>query len=159
VIEMSVAPRAADPPRDPAAQLQWLVDRAAISDRLIDFARCLDVRDWSGYVENFTDDAELELPHGTFEGRAQIAELATRGLDDFDATHHLSANHVIEIDGDEARTRSYVSVAHVPDASAPTEHGDAGGWYDCRLRRVGDGWRFTRVSLQIVWIRGTAFPH
>jgi hypothetical protein len=29
-------------PTDPAAQLQWLVDRAQISDLLVEFARTLD---------------------------------------------------------------------------------------------------------------------
>jgi hypothetical protein len=152
------APRAEAPPSDPTEQLQWLVDRAAISDRLIDFARCLDTRDWDGYVANFTEDGELELPFGTFSGRATIAERATRGLDDFDATLHLSTNHVIEVNGDHAVARSYISVAHVPNRESPDEHGDAGGWYDWRLRRTPEGWRFTRVALHIAWTLGTAFP-
>lgn len=92
-------------------------------------------------------------------GRAEIAERATHGLDDFDATHHLSTNHIIEIDGDSARTRSYLLVAHVQDSGQPDEHGDAGGWYDCALRRTTEGWKLTRVALQIVWTKGTAFPH
>jgi hypothetical protein len=46
----------------------------------------------------------------------------------------------------------------VPDAKQPEVHGDAGGWYDCLLRKTADGWRFTRVTLQISWIRGSDFP-
>ena len=153
------SPRAGAPPEEPEAQLRWLVDRAAISDRLLDFARCLDTRDWEGYLANFTEDAELQLPFGTFSGRDRIAEGATHGLDHFDATLHLSTNHVIELDQDRARSRSYVCVAHVPDASQSTHHGDAGGWYDCRLRRTRRGLAFHPPSrLHITWTLGTAFP-
>lgn len=155
----SSPPRASAPPSQPAQQIQWLLDRAAISDLLIDFARCLDVRDWDGYVANFTEDAQLELPFATFTGRDAIEQNATHGLDAFDATVHMSTNHIIDIDGDAARTRSYLSVAHVPDRKQPDEHGDAGGWYDCRLRRTPDGWKLSNVTLQIVWTRGTTFPH
>lgn len=141
-----------------AGQLQAIVDRLAISDLLIDFARCLDERDWDGYVANFADDGVLELPFGTFTGRAEIAATATHGLDAFDATHHISANHAIRIDGDTARSRSYLLVAHVPDSGDPGRHGDAGGWYDCTYRREADGWRFTCVALSVIWTTGTDFP-
>lgn len=141
-----------------ADQLQWLIDRAAISDLLIDFARCLDVRDWDGYVANFADDGILELPFGTFTGRAEIAATATHGLDAFDATQHVSTNHTISIDGDAAESRSYLLVAHVPVAGDPGRHGDAGGWYDCTYRREAGGWRFTQVRLSVVWTSGSDLP-
>ncbi len=140
------------------SDLQTLLDRAAISDLLIDFARCLDVRDWDGYLANFAADGVLVLPFGTFTGREAIAAHATHGLDAFDATHHVSTNHAIAIEGDTASSRSYLLVAHVPDAAAPGDHGDAGGWYDCRYRREADGWRFTRVALTVVFTTGTALP-
>lgn len=146
------------PPIDLAEQVQWLVDRAAISDLIVNFARCLDVRDWEGYVENFAEDGVLELPFGTFEGRDTIAARATKGLDNFDATHHISANHAITIDGDAATSRSYLWVAHVPDASDRTRHGDAGGWYDHEYRRTPQGWRLTRVKLTVLWESGTDLP-
>jgi hypothetical protein len=50
-----------DPPSEPTAQLRWLVDRAAISDLLIDFARALDDKDWEGYAANFAEDGVLAL--------------------------------------------------------------------------------------------------
>lgn len=66
------------PPTELAQQVQWLVDRAAISDLIVEFARCLDVRDWEGYVANFADDGVLELPFASFEGREAIAARATK---------------------------------------------------------------------------------
>ena len=49
------------PPTDPVAQVQWLVDRAAISDLLNDVARALDDLDWEGYASNYTDDGVLDI--------------------------------------------------------------------------------------------------
>ena len=43
-------------------KVQWLVDRALISELLHSFARALDTRDWAGYAGNYTDDGWLELP-------------------------------------------------------------------------------------------------
>src|SRR3954452_2213354 len=149
---------ATSPPRAAVDQLAWLVDRAAISDVLIEFARCLDDRDWHGYLEAFTPEAFLELPFGRFEGRAAIAAHATKGLDGFAATHHVSANHAIEIAGDRARARSSLIAAHVPDAGAPGRHGDAGGWYDSELVRTSEGWRLASVALRVVWTTGTDLP-
>jgi hypothetical protein len=90
-------PIAGPPPAEPNEQFRWLVDRAAISDLLIDFARCLDVRDWDGYIANFTEGASLVLPFRTFHGRDEIASHATHGLDAFEATQHVTTNHVIEL--------------------------------------------------------------
>jgi ketosteroid isomerase-like protein len=132
-----------------AEQLQWLVDRAQISDLLLSFAHSVDAHDHAQYTANFTDDAVLELPFGCFEGRATIAAMDQPVAEM--ATHHISANHAIDIDGDTARTRSYLIATHVFDRGNPRDHAQAGGWYDCELRRTAAGWRFARVRLSIVW--------
>jgi hypothetical protein len=61
----------------------------------------------------------------------------------YTGTHHLSTNHAIILDSDEATTRSYLLAAHVLTESDPARHADGAGWYRCRLRRTPDGWRFT----------------
>jgi uncharacterized protein (TIGR02246 family) len=143
------------PPTDPTAQLQWLVDRAAISDLLIDFARALDDRDWEGYAANYTEDGVLVIMGKTIHiGREGMAENTSAGLGRYAGTHHLSANHAITIDGDTATTRSYLIAAHVFDAADPYRHADGAGWYRCRLHRMADGWRFAHVELEIRYLSG-----
>src|SRR5689334_17076963 len=111
------------PPADPAAQLRWLVDRAAISDLLVDFARALDDKDWDGYAANYAEDGVLAIaPTIAHEGREGLAEFVAGSLGRYAGTHHLSANHAITIDGDEATTRSYLLAAHVLDESDPSRH-------------------------------------
>ncbi|MFJ4620714.1 nuclear transport factor 2 family protein [Streptomyces sp. NPDC088812] len=148
------------PPTTPADQLRWLVDRAAISDLLIDFARALDDKDWEGYAANYAEDGVLAIsPTVAHTGRAGLAEFVAGSLGRYAGTHHLSTNHAIAIDGDEATTRSYLVAAHVLDASDPSRHADGAGWYRCRLRRTPQGWRFTHVALEIVHVSGEPIAH
>jgi ketosteroid isomerase-like protein len=130
-------------------QLQWLVDRAQISDLLLSFAHSVDAHDHERYTANFTEDGVLELPFGRFAGRETIAAMEQPIAQM--ASHHISANHMIDLDGDTARTRSYLIATHVFDRSDPRDHAQAGGWYDCELRRTEEGWRFASVRLSIVW--------
>lgn len=46
----------------------------------------------------------------------------------------------------------------MPDRTEPARHGDAGGWYDCSLRRTPAGWRLTKVRLTVAWTSGTELP-
>jgi ketosteroid isomerase-like protein len=153
-ITPSISSFTTPPPSDHAAQVRWLVDRAAISDLLCDFARRIDNHDQAGYTANFTEDAVLELPFGTFEGREAIAGMP--GPPPPMGTHHLSTNHQIELDGDVARSRSYLQATHIADVAVPNQNWKAGGWYDCAYRRTPEGWRFTRVALTVVWNGGDA---
>jgi hypothetical protein len=134
--------------------MQWLVDRASISDLLIDFARRIDEQDPRGYAANFTEDGVLELPFGVFEGREAILNLP--GPQPPMGTHHLSTNHMIELNGDQARSRSYLQATHIADIAVPERNWKAGGWYDCEYRRTAEGWKFTRVTLTVRWAGGDA---
>ncbi len=149
-----------NPPTDGAAQLQWLVDRAAISDLLIDFARALDDKDWEGYAANYTHDGVLAIsPTIEHTGRDGMAEFVAAGLGQYAGTHHLSANHAITVEGDTATTRSYLIAAHVLVAGDPYRHADGAGWYRCELQRTGEGWRFTHVTLEIRYLSGEPLVH
>ncbi len=141
------------------AKVQWLVDRAQISELLHSFAAALDDRNWRAYVDNYADGGYVELPDpqsatgATFVLRKEhMLEKVPKSLGRYAATHHISANHQITINGDEASSRSYLQAVHVRDK--PTDHWTAGGWYECRCRRTPQGWKFTRVKLSAVWLSG-----
>jgi len=142
-------------------KVQWLVDRALISELLYSFARALDTKDVDGYVSNYAKDGVLELPDPTsttgetlIVPRSRMAEFVRNGIvKAYSATHHISANHQITISGDIAMSRSYLQAVHV--RMTPLDHWDAGGWYDCNYVRTPDGWKFTHVKLTPVWINGT----
>lgn len=141
-------------------QVQWLVDRAQISERLYAFARALDSRDWDAYVEGYAEGGVLDLPDPMGGGRLVVPREGLRefvqGLGRYAATHHLSANHQIEIDGDRAKSRSYLQAVHVRER--PDDHWTGGGWYDCEYERTVAGWKFTQVRLSIAWLDGRPGP-
>lgn len=149
---------------DLASKVQWLVDRAHISELLHSFARALDTRDFAAYADNYDVDGVIELPQPTSRGstwtmrRDEMLEKVPRSLGRYSATHHISSNHQITIAGDSASSRSYLLAVHV--GATPSEHWDAGGWYDCTYRRTAAGWKFVHVKLTPIWIAGdpSAFP-
>ncbi|MFF5143024.1 nuclear transport factor 2 family protein [Streptomyces sp. NPDC013157] len=148
------------PPSDPAAQLQWLVDRAAIGDLLIEFARALDTQDWDTYVSLYVPEGSMSPSESIrLVGHEQLRGVgSSRQLGRYRGTWHLSSNHAIHIDGDTARSRSYLLGVHMLSDDT-FRHADGAGWYDCTLRRTPDGWRFVTVRIHEVWNAGEPLPH
>jgi SnoaL-like domain len=142
----------------PESTLEWLADRARISDLLYSFAWALDSKNWQEYADNYADGGFIELPDPAAHGavftlhKEQMLELLPRSLGRFRGTHHISTNHRITLAGDEAASHSYLQAVHV--SGEPTEHWTAGGWYDSHYRRTPAGWKFTRVKLHSVWLSG-----
>jgi hypothetical protein len=132
-----------------AEQLRWLVDRAEISDLILRFERSIDDHNQAAYASTFTEDGELDLPFTHKKGRAAIA--ASDPIDPKNASHHISTNHMITIDGDRATARAYLIATHVFDRADRMTYAQAGGWYDFDLTRTPDGWRFSHVKLSVVW--------
>jgi hypothetical protein len=146
-------------------KVQWLVDRAQISELLYSFARSLDTKDVGSYVNNYAEGGVLELPDATSSTggviaipRDQLTEFAQKNIIDAytGGTHHISTNHQITVSGDTAVSRSYLQVVHV--RKTPSDHWDAGGWYDCKYVRTPEGWKFTLVKLSVVWVTENPAP-
>ena len=158
--DIAAAPTPAGAPTDIAAQVQWLVDRALISDLLVEFARSLDERDWAANTALYIPDGVLTAGEAfTLSGHDELMRTGSiNGLGQYAGTWHLSSNHAIEIDGDTARTRSYLLGVHLL-GSDTYRHADGAGWYDCTLRRTRDGWRFVTVNIREIWHAGESLPH
>jgi SnoaL-like domain len=146
-------------------QVRLLTDRAAISDLLVEFARTLDERDWETHTQLYLPDGELILGDiMRLHGHDQLRRTGSpQGLGQYAATWHLSSNHAITVDGDHARTRSYLLGVHLlrgdPQDEDLFRHADGAGWYDCTLRRTPAGWRFATVRIHEVWRAGRPLPH
>ena len=140
------------PTLDAAQQLQWLVDRAEITELFHAFARAIDEKDQAAYTDTFAEDGAVTLPHGTYRGRDAIR--AMRGPPQQWGTHHIQGNHQITVDGDAATARAYVIASHTFEKAVLSDNARAGGWYDATLARTSDGWRFKNIGLTIVWNTG-----
>jgi hypothetical protein len=143
-------------PEGAAEQLQWLVDRALLHDLMVEYARCVDDRDWEGWAALFTPDARFSEPFGSVD-QSRLAEFASRALESYPMTHHMQGNLAIEIDGDTAKMRRYLQSYHMPDPEDLTRHADVGGWFDIIARRTGDGWKFQQVIARFSWLSGEEF--
>lgn len=139
-------------PNDPAAQLQWLVDRAAITELFHSFARAIDEKNQPAYADCFAEDGAVTLPHGTYVGKDAIR--AMRGPPPQWGTHHIQGNHQITVDGDTATARAYVIASHTFEKAVLHDNARAGGWYDATLARTNEGWRLKTIVLTIVWNTG-----
>lgn len=65
-------------PVDLDARVAWLVDRAEISDLLVEFARTLDEREWDDHVALYTADGVFEAGDAfRLVGHAELVRTAS----------------------------------------------------------------------------------
>jgi uncharacterized protein (TIGR02246 family) len=130
-----------------AARVQALEDKEAISRLFMDYRRCLDQKDFSGYAALFAADGEFVAQDMRARGSAEIEELVEgmRGSlltavagDDI----HVVTNSEIAVDGDHATARStwiYIVRAENGGPSLCKV-----GHYDDELVREDGQWRFAK---------------
>ena len=153
-----------DEPARLSGELQRLIDRAAISDVVIAYATGVDTRNWELYRSIFTDPCTFDF--SSWNGRPAVSMPAddwvtgVRGtLSGFDATQHISSNHVITFEraeaagDDRARCVSYMQAQHFL-ADQPVTCCTLGGYYTNDLVHTDDGWKITRCQLTVTWSTG-----
>ena len=146
-----------------------LLDRAEISELVQRYVVGLDTaerseQDLQWYRRIFTDDVELAFPIGTRTGLGGLPAFQRRARLTWLVTHHVSADHVIDLDGDRATARVQLLGTHVAHGTAPTarlqdeDRFDMGGYYDITTIRRPEGWRISRLRFVVVWTSGGAQP-
>jgi len=107
-----------------------VADRVTITDLISRYFgavddKCLD----TAIVEaTFTADGRLVRPNGSaMVGRQEILAGQTESFARFRATHHVSTDHLVRVDGDRARIRANLTAMHlwaderaIPARSRPT---------------------------------------
>jgi len=119
----------------------------AIRELKHEYCYRLDDRDWDGVVELFTPDASLDYGGlGSYEGRDGVRAFAEEFVaENLEATAHTVHNGIVDVDGDEATGRWYVtSFITLADGRSGLRMGE----YDERYRRDGDGWRIASLRLR-----------
>ncbi len=143
-----------------------LLDRAAISDVVYAYATGLDRGDWPLFRSIFMDTIEMDfrsvgLRSGTYEAERWVAD-AKRLFAGFETTQHTSTNHVFDLRGDEATCISNMQAEHFIKRESEDEFDDGanrwtiGGYYENELIRTEDGWKLSRVTLNVTWQTGNA---
>jgi uncharacterized protein (TIGR02246 family) len=137
------------------AAVQRLLDESELRNLIQAIPRALDDRDFEAYGAVFTEDGVFEIGGDVRRGRQAIIDGPSRDLAPlYEATYHHMGQIYIDVDGDEAKILAYNIAYHLPKASEPDKHADAGGKYHAVARRTEEGWRFTHIKLEIVFFFG-----
>ncbi|MFO7551824.1 MAG: nuclear transport factor 2 family protein [Haliea sp.] len=119
--------------------LDTLVAERAIYRNLVQVARGMDARDWNGLLALMSADVTADLGTGPLSGGAEIIGLLRSFLDACGPTQHLLGNVLIDVDGDTARSRAYVSDMHLgTGAHEGLTFSTLGDYHDHWRREAGE---------------------
>ena len=125
--------------------LQGMVDRAAIRDVMVRYARGLDRRDFDLVTSCFTSDAYADYRGHKTSGIDNIIQYLRR-IDRFQRTMHFMGDQFIEIYGDTAEVETY-AIDYLWYAVDGIQYISTGGlrYSDKMLRREGKWLIYHRV--------------
>ena len=140
-------------------KVETLLARAEVSDAVHRYATGIDRREWALFRSCFADELELDFSswNGVEPRRLPADEWAAgvrASLTGFDATHHVSTNHVHTIDGSEATCASYMMALHYLVDGGQRQMHAIGGFYTNRLRLGREGWKIHNCKLTVTWEMG-----
>jgi len=139
--------------------IQTLLDRAAISDVIHDYAAGLDMKDWKLLRTCFADDFEADftaaLPGDVCRDPDEWVDILRSVLSKIEGTQHIITNHVHDISGDRSKSSAYIQSQHVRRAAdGSEEHFIFAGFYDYDMVRTPQGWKFGRYAIRPCWTSG-----
>ncbi len=122
------------------SDLTTLLAERDIYRQLVRFARAMDERDWSA-MDNITSaDIQADVGAGKLDGRGAFVANMRSFLDDCGPTQHMLGNVLIEIEGDTASSRAYVSDMHLGTGDMEDMTFSTLGDYHDRWERHGEQW-------------------
>jgi hypothetical protein len=134
-------------------EIRRMLDEHAIVALTSRYCWALDRLDRDALAQVFLADAVAELG-ARCEGFEAIWERVRGALSGLDGSQHVVGSHVVEVDGDEARSRCYLIAQHIRRAAEGGPHWVVGGMYEDRVVRTPDGWRIAHRVLTPLWTDG-----
>ena len=134
---------------DPAVRA--LQDRADVTDTLYRYASTIDRFDVAGLRCLLADD--LVAQYGKADpvtGGDAVAEWIGSAIAEVVWQHHFLSVYHVDIEGDRATALVYHTSHQVFEAD-PDRAKLLVGRYDVELRREVDGWRISRLLLDLLW--------
>ena len=134
---------------DPAIRL--LQDRADITDVLYRYASTIDRFDVAGLRGVLADDVWAQYGNAEpISGGDAVASWIGEAIANVVWQHHLLSVYHVDVDGDRASALVY-HTSHQGFEDDPETAKLLVGRYHNELRREGDGWRISRLVLEILW--------
>ena len=134
---------------DPAIRV--LQDRVDITDVLYRYASTIDRFDLEGLRSTLADDVRAQ--YGNAEpigGGDAVAGWIGDAIANVVWQHHLLSVYHVQVDGDRATALVY-HTSHQAFEDSPDTAKLLVGRYHNELRRESDGWRISRLVLEILW--------
>ncbi|MFK0111978.1 nuclear transport factor 2 family protein [Streptomyces sp. NPDC091217] len=144
-----------------ADALQYLLDRAEVSDAVKRFFIALDRFDWAGVEREVADEFTLVAnAPGTVAApvpRAEFMRTLKARNGGFTGTIHLNPDHLVTVDGDRAHVTAHMWAAHMvgPD---PKDVFWGYGIYEIDLIRDGERWLLSSQRIDMVRGEGEGDP-
>lgn len=128
--------------------LEYIRDRIALQDVMLDYATGVDERDLALYSSCFADDVRVVgFGEQTFTGRDAWVDYVWSALDRYTSTQHLLGPQNASLNGDTAYTRTDVQATHVLADSA--QRFTLWATYKTDMRRDGARWVISRHELVV----------
>src|SRR5919108_1607723 len=142
----------------PEAAVRALQDRADVTDVLYRYASTIDRFDHAGLRSVLADDLWAQYGNADpFSGGDAVARWIGEATANVVWQHHLLSVYHVELDGDRASALVY-HTSHQVFEDDPDTAKLLVGRYHNELRREGDGWRISRLVLEILWGEEKADP-
>jgi hypothetical protein len=93
--------------------LEILLAERDITQQLTKFARAMDARDWESIANITAEDIRADFGLGEIRGRTALIQHIRSFLDTCGTTQHLLGNIIIQVNGTQATSESYVSDMHL----------------------------------------------
>ena len=135
--------------REPA--LATIQDRLDITDVLYRYASTIDAFDLDGL--RATLDDEIVAQYGNAEqmtGADTVVAWIAGMIEDVVWQHHFLSVYHVEVDGDEAKALVY-HTSHQLFGPEPESAKVLVGRYHNELRRTADGWKISKLVLELLW--------
>lgn len=134
---------------------QYLLDRLAIHDVQVEYARALDANEFDRLNDVFLPDGVADYDGiGVCEGVDSIKGVCSGALSPLTTSQHLLGNHWAHVDGDTATAGCYFQAQHHVEGAEGGENFIVAGIYTDRLVRTDAGWRIEHRKLTSWWTDG-----
>lgn len=141
-----------------ALSAQEISDRIEINDLMVRYARAIDTRNYELLDTCFTPDAHVDYVSsgGTKGPYPEVRAWLEKALAPFATMMHLVANNQVELNGDQASSRTYViNPMGFPKADGSLHVFTVAAHYVDKLVRTRDGWRIAERIEETVLMDGT----
>ena len=138
--------------------IEEISDRIEIDDLLTRYTVAIDTKDWKLLDQCFTPDAHLDYTSagGVKGSYPEVRAWLEKALAPFPMTVHFISNTTVELDGDAARTRTYVlNPMGFPNPDGTLHLFTVGAYYNDQLVRTEDGWRIAERIEEQAFLDGT----